>query len=180
MEAAGIEPASRDISAPASTRVVGLFHLVVGASDRQDVRQPAENRNLVPGVLGVTWNESDLSADFWTRPTRVRSRGYRVIRQPKPSYGWHLLFDRLFTWATDQPRRATGASTCPVEPSSPPIASSYCIIRPIKRESSALAFCNCTIPCPSVNGSEANFRSPCAPTITLRPAQQNMTGHGKK
>jgi len=47
--------------------------------------------------------------------------GLRVIRQPRPSCDWHLSCDRLFTWATDQPRHATDTSTCPVEASSPPI-----------------------------------------------------------
>lgn len=36
--------------------------------------------------------------------------------------------DRLFTWATDQPRHAAGTSTCPVEASSPPKCSNVLLL----------------------------------------------------
>ena len=47
--------------------------------------------------------------------------GQPSSRQPKRSYLRQLkVCDRLFTWATDQPRHATQRFDNPVEPSSPP------------------------------------------------------------
>jgi len=41
-----------------------------------------------------------------------------ITRQPKRRYLRQLkIFGQLFTWPTDQPRHATCASDCPVEPS---------------------------------------------------------------
>ena len=79
MEAAGIEPASRDPSVFASTCVVGCLCL--------DRLTPAdtghgglvENESLAVGVLDVTDGEPDLATGFWASPAKARSRGYRWL-----------------------------------------------------------------------------------------------------
>ncbi len=48
-------------------------------------------------------------------------RDYLLLRQPEQSYLRQLkVGGQLLSWPADQPRHATGASTCPVETSSPP------------------------------------------------------------
>jgi len=52
VEAAGIEPASRDISVPASTCVVGCLGFVGGSPCRPGPPPPSPERNLTSGVPG--------------------------------------------------------------------------------------------------------------------------------
>lgn len=50
MEAAGIEPASRDVSTQASTCVVGYLSVAIRASNRRDAQTASRERSLVWGV----------------------------------------------------------------------------------------------------------------------------------
>lgn len=54
MEAAGIEPACRDISMQASTCVFGYLSFVTWDSNRQDSQETRGELNLTLGVLHVT------------------------------------------------------------------------------------------------------------------------------
>jgi hypothetical protein len=76
VEAAGIEPASRDISMPASTCVVVYLSLVRESPSDRLLDGPAGNIFLAVSVLGMTDGEPDLATNFWDSPTKARSRGY--------------------------------------------------------------------------------------------------------
>lgn len=91
--------------------------------------RPVEDGNLVSGVLDVTQDQSDLAADFQAPPTRAISRGCALLGSQGQAMVGTYGCDRLFTWATDQPRHAAGTSTCPVEASSPPFTVWYSIDR---------------------------------------------------
>jgi len=79
VEAAGIEPASRDISMPASTCVVACLSFARGAPNDRLLAGQVENLVLAVSVLDVTDGESDLATDFWVSPTKTRSRDYRLL-----------------------------------------------------------------------------------------------------
>jgi|GEM_PF-6269542 len=129
VEAAGIEPASRSGSAPASTCVAcfcgrtgkSVVPFRSGRSSRRD--QPVANRPWVPPAVPPVATAGGLIAIAEIRSPSGKARGsglrYRV-RQPERSALRHFGFGRLFTWPTDQPRHATDAFAHPVEASSPP------------------------------------------------------------
>ena len=74
MEAAGIEPASRDVSATASTCMFGYLSFAGKVPNRQGARRAIRQRCLAAHVADVTGGESDLAAGFWVSPTKPRSR----------------------------------------------------------------------------------------------------------
>ena len=133
VEAAGIAPASRDPSVPASTCVA--VRLIVGLEAPIDriffglshhEFNPNLNRRFGTGdpALASTGGASGR------RPT-TRPLG-SAVRQP---YGErvssrHLSFGRLLTWPADQPRHATRHISNPVDPSSPPIGKDDPGLRP--------------------------------------------------
>jgi hypothetical protein len=75
MEAAGIEPASRDISAKASTCVVVDLVLVPKGPQRQGPPKTSRERFLTAGVPDMTRGDPELATDFWDSPAKARSRG---------------------------------------------------------------------------------------------------------
>lgn len=76
MEAAGIEPACRDISMQASTCVFDYLNFATWDSNRQDSREARGERFLTSGVLHVTFGESELASNFQVSPTKTLSWGY--------------------------------------------------------------------------------------------------------
>ena len=79
MEAAGIEPASRDASVSASTCVVDSLSFA-GPSPVDRVRYRLdENRVLTQSVLDMTLSDPDLATGFWDSPAKSRNRGYRLL-----------------------------------------------------------------------------------------------------
>ena len=79
MEAAGIEPASRDISMFASTCVVALWCFTLQAPKRQGARKTSQEHFLAAGVPDMTSGDLDLTTDFWVSPAKTRSRGYHLL-----------------------------------------------------------------------------------------------------
>ena len=75
MEAAGIEPASRDRSMKASTCVVGCLIFAVPCPCRPGHDQTSQERFLTQYVLGMALSDSELATDFWTSPTNILSQG---------------------------------------------------------------------------------------------------------
>ena len=123
MEAAGIAPASRDPSMPASTCVSDP--LIVGL------------KTPIGRVLVSLFHHEfspDLNGRFDPDDPALASSGGASGRRPatKPlgsavrqPYGEressrHLSFGRLLTWPADQPRHATRHLSNPVDPGSPP------------------------------------------------------------
>jgi len=81
VEAAGIEPASRDIFMEASTRVVGRFERFrLLAPCRQGASLAIRERGLVSGVPDVTRDDPDLLAGLWGSPAKPLGRGYVFLR----------------------------------------------------------------------------------------------------
>ena len=76
MEAAGIEPASRDVSAKASTCVFGCLRFAGGAPNRQGAPRAIRPRSLAARIADLAGDESDLATGFWDSPTKARSRDY--------------------------------------------------------------------------------------------------------
>ena len=119
MEARGVEPLSRDVSARTSTCVSGRF----------------ESRPRVPGRQGASWtspeqvwprpyqavnrSEPDLATDWEALPAGAIARGY-LVKQPEKTELRQLKLGRLLTWPADQPRHAIRASYHPVETGTPP------------------------------------------------------------
>ena len=79
MEAAGIEPASRDASVPASTCVVGSLSFARRAPTDRVVKRTSREQVLAAGVPDVTRRGPDLTTGFWASPAKARSRGYRWL-----------------------------------------------------------------------------------------------------
>ena len=75
VEAAGIEPASRDASVRASTCVVDALGLTQLSSRRQDMGYAVREQVLTPSVLDMTRSDSEFVTSFWISPTKTRSRG---------------------------------------------------------------------------------------------------------
>ena len=80
VEAAGIEPASRDISRQASTCVADHFVFAPRNPGRQGFRNARGQRFLVPAVAHVNQDDPELAAGFWASPEKARSRGYMVMQ----------------------------------------------------------------------------------------------------
>ena len=124
MEAAGIAPASRDPSVPASTCVsayliVGLGTPIGKVSFGLSHHRFSQglNRRFDPGDPALT-----SSGEASGRRPAAKPLG-SAVRQP---YGervssQHLSFGPLLTWPADQPRHATRHFSNPVDPGSPPI-----------------------------------------------------------
>lgn len=102
--------------------------------------RPVEDGHLVSGVLDVTQDQSDLAADFQAPPTRAISRGCALLGSQGQAMVGTYCCDRLFTWATDQPRHATDTSTCPVEASSPPNNFHFKLSTALRKDRSRRAF----------------------------------------
>ena len=64
VEAAGIEPASRDISMKASTRVVDSFKLSTSQPQSTGSSQRSQKLYLTPSVPDMTRGGPDLATDF--------------------------------------------------------------------------------------------------------------------
>jgi len=79
MEAAGFEPASRDISVAASTYVVVLLSFASKAPTDRVLDRLAGNVFLAAGVPGMTCGDPDFTTDFWASPAKSRSQGYRLL-----------------------------------------------------------------------------------------------------
>ena len=77
MEAAGIEPASRDVSGQASTCVVGYLGFAPADAIRQAAVGASRRQGLGPSVADATRAEPELAADFQASPAKALSRGYR-------------------------------------------------------------------------------------------------------
>ena len=121
MEAAGIEPASRDISMTASTRVVDYLSLAELDENRHPASSASRELVLTSSVLDMTQGDLELATGFWISPAKIRSQGY-VVTQPVRGFPQQLkLFGQLLTWPTDQPRHATGTSTIRSNPVHPPL-----------------------------------------------------------
>ncbi len=122
VEAAGIEPASREVSAIVSTHVVDYLVVALEAPiDRLDFRL---TRNVFnndrarhePLRFGIGDRFSKLSDEAY-------QPGLRFLTQPMLDFHLQLkFFGQLLTRPTDQPRYATRTSNNPVESNSPPIS----------------------------------------------------------
>ena len=117
VEAAGIEPASRDISARTSTRVVSLLRFARADSD--DGIPRSLSRILFRASLSRprTYAIPLCSAH---RPSRERTASGGHLRQPLPSEDWQLLCARCFTRPPDN----LGAPSSPQPARSNPFAPS--------------------------------------------------------
>jgi len=77
LEAAGIEPASRDIAVPASTCLVGLLGVSLVQPPTDGVPEAlVGNGSLILDVPDVTQDEPELSAGVRASPAKALSRGY--------------------------------------------------------------------------------------------------------
>ena len=79
MEAAGIEPASRDISMEASTCVVDSLSFAQGGPYRPGPPGTRWEQFLAASVLTMTDGEPDLTTDFWDSPVKARSRSCLLL-----------------------------------------------------------------------------------------------------
>jgi hypothetical protein len=119
MEAAGIEPASRDVSERTSTRVSGRFEPRLRVPGRQGASQASPERFWPHPYRAMKRGESDLATAWKALPTGATARGY-LIKQPERTELRQLKHGRLLTWPADQPRHAIRTSIHPVETSTPP------------------------------------------------------------
>ena len=92
VEAAGIEPASRDISTIASTCVVDYLRFVRCTVHRQTEHLTRRERVLTVNVLDVLHSDLELVTSIQGSPAKPISRGYRFLKQPEPSYRWQVKF----------------------------------------------------------------------------------------
>ena len=79
VEAAGIEPASRDRSGKASTRVAGYLGLVASSPNRRGGAATSRERVLTQGVLDVTPGEPNLAAGSQASSAKALSRGSLLL-----------------------------------------------------------------------------------------------------
>ena len=83
MEAAGIEPASRDISMPASTCVAGLLPLFAGRPPVGRVPGPLAGNGVLPGACpAVTPDEPELGDQLLGLSDKSPQPGLPISRQP--------------------------------------------------------------------------------------------------
>ncbi len=81
MEAAGIEPASRNVSTFTSTCVVGV-HFELGRGDPNPTRSVRSKQGTFfsPGSSPrLARDDSELMTDFWGSPTKLLSPGYLFL-----------------------------------------------------------------------------------------------------
>ena len=87
MEAAGIEPASRDISVGASTCVVELFPRFARATPgRQGAAQASRERFLAPGVPDSDPGRFGIGNRLLGLSDEDPQSGLPVVRQPEQNY----------------------------------------------------------------------------------------------
>jgi len=123
MEAAGIEPASRDTSAEVSTCVVCWFNLGLPApSDRLRTAQRRDDLTRVSRRL-------PSRACLLSSPRQIAGvsdgTGHRFRQPLLMCYHWQLKLCQVFYQASWQPGHAAATSTCPGEPNSPPRRTPY-------------------------------------------------------
>ncbi|MCG3138649.1 MAG: Tyrosine recombinase XerC [Phycisphaerae bacterium] len=117
MEAAGIEPASRDRSRSASTCIVDRLVLDATPADQQaDVLSSATDSSRRAADAAPV---ASLLSSFAPASRRGRENGL-LIRQPCATACWHINLCSMINEAHEHPRHATIPSSCPVEPNSPP------------------------------------------------------------
>ena len=75
VEAAGIEPASREISTQASTCVVDSLDFTARGPSRQGPRLAIRERDLIGCVPDVTPDDLELVTNFQASPVKALSRG---------------------------------------------------------------------------------------------------------
>lgn len=75
VEAAGIEPASREVSVPASTRVVDSLCFAVPSPHRHGLGTPSEELVLARDVPHMTPGDPDLSAGPQASPAKPHGPG---------------------------------------------------------------------------------------------------------
>ena len=122
MEAAGIEPASCDPLATASTCVFRRLSLAGARLGEQCPAQASHDESRV-GRSGLSRRQPEFGDPaFGLLRQGFRSQSYLgLLRQRELPAFRQILFDQLFTWPTDQPRHATGTYGDPVESNRPPI-----------------------------------------------------------
>jgi len=79
VEAAGIEPASRDPSTTASTCVVDNLDFADAGSYRQDPASTSRKRFLGVSVLDMTDDDSELVTSFQGSPKKPISQGCLLL-----------------------------------------------------------------------------------------------------
>ncbi len=76
MEAAGIEPASRDSSVGASTCVSGLFEFNLSEPEPGGgLHQAVRKQSLILRVSGVAEDDPKLTSDYLISSAKTRNRG---------------------------------------------------------------------------------------------------------
>lgn len=122
MEAAGFEPASRDVSTEASTCVVGDLNFIQSTGHRHPDYQTIWKLYLATRVSNVTRCDLELMTSISSSPAKPVSRGtYYYAAIAKELSSANKVFGQIFTWPSDQPRHATPISHDPVDSNSPPI-----------------------------------------------------------
>ena len=132
MEAAGIEPASRGVSAKASTSVSGCLRFIRCGPNRHGPRRTSQRRCLTQTVSGVDLSESDLATGFWASPTKARSRG-SLVRPPLRSYLRQIKLWSAFNVAYRPTTARNFHFHRPVESRSPPGEGTHSFIGIIRR-----------------------------------------------
>ena len=79
VEAAGIEPASRDISTKASTRVAEDLIFARAGVLRRTTDRTIQELYLVANVPGVNRDDPELATNFWISPEKIRSWWRRLL-----------------------------------------------------------------------------------------------------
>ena len=80
MEAAGIEPASRDVSKLASTCVVTDLKFALSAGQRHPEKRTSQKLCLVASVSDVTYYDLELVTSIQGSPAKPISRGFVFLR----------------------------------------------------------------------------------------------------
>ncbi len=80
MEAAGIEPASRDVSTVASTCVVDCLSFAQLAVNRQTECQTSRKPNLTASVPDMTRGDPNLTTDFQVSSDKTLNPGNVLLR----------------------------------------------------------------------------------------------------
>ena len=118
MEAAGIEPASRDVSMSASTCIVAVLFLAGQTRLRHGSSRPAQPKSR-SGNRATPEQQAHSSSSSQSPRAKPWGTGHS-IRQPLPFGYWHVTFSKVFNEAALEPRHATNTSYRPVDTISPP------------------------------------------------------------
>jgi hypothetical protein len=105
LEAAGVEPASRDVSEQTSTCVSGQFGSRPRVPGRQGASLASPERFWPRPYQAMKRGEPDLATAWEALPAGAIARGC-LIKQPERTELRQLKHGRLFTWPADQPRHA--------------------------------------------------------------------------